>query len=398
MRLDYFFYGIKLSIPEQRKKIVIVGPAFPYRGGNSLFVSHLYDSLVKDFDVEVVNFSLLYPSFLFPGSTQFDESNSLIKKTPNKRLINSINPFTWLSTARYIKSLKPDLIAFDWWQPFFGPAYYIISSLLRSHFKNKILFITENVISHESRAIDKMLTGFGLKHASSFLALSGKVASDLEMIRAERPVYRSELPVYNCYNFSGSFNRDQLRTKLGYKPEHKVMLFFGYIRKYKGLDLLLHATRHLVQGDPTYRLLIVGESYENIEDYTSLIKQLGIENTVTLIEKFIPNEEVGNYYVPADVVVLPYRSGTQSGILNVAYGFNKPVVVTDVGGLAESLIDGKTGILVKKPNPVAIAESIKHFFEIQHTTNFTEEIEIFVKNNGFNTINETFRSILAQAQ
>src|SRR4030042_4129842 len=214
------------------RKIVILGPAYPYRGGNSLFVSYLYDSLKEDFEIKIYNYKLLYPGFLFPGTTQYDKSETLIKKAPSERLINSINPFNWFNAAQKIKKENADLVVFDWWHPFFGPCHYSITKLIKSMYKGKILFITENFVSHEGNPVDKILTRVGLSNADSFLALSDIVAKELKNISGKRRIYRSELPVYNCYNPESTVEISQAKKNLGIDSRSKVVLFFGYVRKY----------------------------------------------------------------------------------------------------------------------------------------------------------------------
>ncbi|MBL7994358.1 glycosyltransferase [bacterium] len=381
-----------------KRKISLIGPCHPYRGGNALFVTHLYHALITRFDIQVINYSLLYPDFLFPGTTQFDRSSQPIRPVPNKRLVNSINPVSWIRTARSIKNYDPDLIVFDWWNPFFGPALFSISSFLKGRFKNKILFVTENVISHEGRWIDRVLTRVGLYHASSFMALSDNVVRDLDFLRDDRKVYRSELPVYDCYDDLQKFNPEKERKDLGYGGKDKVILFFGYVRKYKGLDLLLRAFPDVLRSIPDAKLLIVGEFYDEPQAYLSLVEELRLESCVKIINRFVPNEEVGRFYSAADVVVLPYRTGTQSGILNIAYGCERPVIVTNVGGLAESVEHGLTGLVVEPNSSQAISNGIKKFFEIRHTINFSENIQRKVRSNVFSNVGELFETILRETK
>lgn len=378
-----------------KKKIIIIGPAYPYRGGNSLFISHLYHALCERFDVSILNYSLLYPSILFPGTTQYDKSNSPLKKAPNRRVVNSINPFSWIHAASIINSEKPDLIVFDWWHPFFGPCHFGISAFLQKRFKDKILFITENFISHEGNVPDRLLTRLGLSNASSFLCLSAKVESELREINKNKPVYRSELPVYDCYEIEPK-DRTAIRSEMGFQPEHKVLLFFGYIRKYKGLDILINAMPHLVAKDKNFRLLIAGEFYDNPAEYQEVIDKAGVRECITLVNQFIPNEDVIKYYGASDLVVLPYRSATQSGILNVAYGFVKPVVITDVGGLAEFVDEDKTAVIVPPENPVELAKGIEKYFEISQKENFPENIRKRVSENSFAKIADLFEQIVSE--
>ena len=380
------------------KKIIIIGPAFPYRGGNSLFVSYVYDILKNRFDVKIYNYKLLYPSMLFPGKTQFDESGKTIKQAPNERLINSINPFNWIKAASLIKKEKADLVVFDWWHPFFSFCHFTISFLIKPLYKNKILFITENVISHEANIVDKILTKLGLQNASSFLALSEKVEKDLGFVTKMRKIYRSELPVYDCYNFDDQKKIQHTKKDFGFDENSKLLLFFGYIRKYKGLDLLLDALAELIKKDSSFNLLIAGEFYDDEKVYTDKVESLQLQAHVKLLNEFIPNEEVSKYFEPSDLVVLPYRSATQSGILNLAYGFLKPVLVTNVGGLAEFVDNGKTGYVIKPDSKEDLVKGIIMFFEQRQKINFEENIKNRVSQNNFNNLPELFEKIISDTE
>jgi glycosyltransferase involved in cell wall biosynthesis len=386
-----------MSSSTKKRKILIVGPAYPYRGGNSLFVSHLYFQLADEFEVKIFNFKLLYPSILFPGTTQYDKSESIYKKAPNERIVNSINPLNWFSTAKKIFKENPDLVVFDWWHPFFGPCHFVISFLLKNKLRSKILFITENFVSHEGHFMDKVLTRIGLNNAGGFLALSGKVADELNEIKGARKVYRSELPVYDCYQTSES-SKEQILNQIGLSKSDKILLFFGYVRKYKGLDILLNAAPEIFKLDSNFKLLVVGEFYDNPEDYFSLITKHQIESKVTIINRFVSNEEVQNYYSIADLVVLPYRSATQSGILNIAYGFGKPVLVTNVGGLSEFVENESTGIIVAPESTMALVEGVRKYLELADKTDFKNNIQIFVKKNSFQNIQVLFKQIVLEMQ
>jgi len=378
-----------------KKKIILVGPAYPYRGGNALFVAHLYEALSKSFDIEVINFTRLYPQLLFPGTRQEDVSKVPIKAHPSTRLIDSINPLTWFKTANYISRQNPDLVAFIWYQPFFGFSIGTIARLIRKKFKGRILFITENIISHESMFYDRILTRYALRSADKFLVLSDVVEKGIKTLYPDKKVFRSTLPIYDCYGFDQGLSKSDARKKLGIAENKKVLLFFGYIRAYKGLMNLIEAMPYLLKEDENYFLLIVGEFYESKEKYFERIKELNIGKNVLVIDEFVPNEEVGLYYSAADLVVLPYNSATQSGILNIAYGFKKPVVVTNVGGLPELVEDGKTGFIVEPHNPLALAEGIKKYFSASNFDEFSRNIETFIKNNSFTSIERVFKDILS---
>lgn len=381
-----------------RKKIIIIGPAYPYRGGNSLFVSHVYDALKNDFEVKIINYSLLYPSFLFPGKTQYDESTTLIKKAPNERLVNSVSPMSWFKAANRIIKENPDLVVFDWWHPFFAFCHFTISELIKKKFRNKILFITENFISHEGNFIDKTLTNIGLKNASSFLVLSGIVEKEVGRIANGRRIYKSELPIYDCYDSEEETSVSAQKNDLGFSEKDIVLLFFGYVRKYKGLDLLIEAFPAIKSSIPDSKLLIVGEFYDSPDFYLDKIKKLGIDEDTIVINKFVPNEDVGKYYNASDLVILPYRSATQSGILNVAYGFSKPVLVTEVGGLAEFVVDRSTGIIIKPDSPDEIAKAAIEFFKLKVEVDFEKNIKEFISKNKFGNLSELFKQIILDSQ
>jgi len=381
-----------------KKKIIIIGPAYPYRGGNSLFVSHVYDALKEDFEVKIFNYSLLYPSILFPGKTQFDESATLIKKAPNERLVNSVSPISWFKVADRIIKENPDLVVFDWWHPFFAFCHFTISELIKKKFKNKILFITENFISHEGNFIDKRLTDIGLKNASSFMVLSGIVEKEVKLIANGRKVYKSELPIYDCYETDETISVLNLRKEFGFSEQDKVLLFFGYVRKYKGLDLLIDAFPKIKTSIPNAKLLIVGEFYDSPEVYTDKIKKLGIEKDTVIVNKFVPNEDVGKYYKVCDLVMLPYRSATQSGILNVAYGFSKPAIVTNVGGLSEFVEDKKTGIIINPDLPEEIANGVMEYFRLEDQVDFEKNIKELVNKNKFRNLAALFNQIIVDTQ
>ncbi len=381
-----------------QKTIVLIGPAYPYRGGNALFMSHLYEALEPHFRVHFINYTLLYPSLLFPGTTQFDQSQTMTKRIPSERLLSSVNPVSWWRVARRIKALKPDLVAFDWWNPFFGPSHYAVSTLLGKEYQDKMLFITENVISHEARAIDTVLTNLGLQNAASFLTLSGQVANDVQKFSGTKPIYRSELPVFGEFYAQTALqtSNDEAKKQFGFSSDDDVLLFFGYVRKYKGLDTLLRAMPQILKDNPRAKLLIAGEFYDDPKPYHDLIRDLALEPHVTMINRFIPNEEVARFYAACDVVMLPYRSATQSGILGIAYGFERPVIISNVGGLAESVTEGKTGFVVPPESPEALAEAVRKFYAQKPTTDYAAHVREKAHSNAFARIHEIFAEILSE--
>lgn len=385
-------------MPAHRKKIVILGPAPPYRGGNAMFIAYLYNALAERFDVTLLNYSLLYPSFLFPGTTQFDRSKKSVKEVQSERIVNSINPFNWFSVARRIRREKADLVVFDWWNPFFGPCHFTISSLLRQQYRGKILFLTENFISHEARGIDRLLTRIGLRNASRFMALSATVEQDLKSLADGRKIYRSELPMFDYSLAAAGFDRAVERERLGLTADDNVLLFFGYVRKYKGLDILLEAMPEIARRIPRVKLVVAGEFYDDKAQYETIVKANGTADIVRFWDTFIPNEEVGRFFTAADVVVQPYRSATQSGILNVAYSFSVPAVVTRVGGLEQYVEDGRTGIVAEPNSPAAIADGVERFFGLQSTVNFAANIRERVARSAFNDVAAVFEEILRDCE
>lgn len=249
-------------------------------------------------------------------------------------------------------------------------------------------------MSHEDNFIDKVLTKIGLRNASKFLTLSAIVEKEVKAFAADKKIYRSELPVYDCYQSDNKFDIKIFKTQLGFNEESFVILFFGYIRKYKGLDVLINAFPSISEKIPDARLLIVGEFYDKENTYTEQIKKLNIEEKVKVVNQFVPNEDVAKYYQVSDLVVLPYRSATQSGILNVAYGFYKPVIVTNVGGLAEFVEEGKTGFVVKPESPDAITDAVLKFIKLKASVDFSINIEKFNQKNSFNKLPEIFTEII----
>jgi glycosyltransferase involved in cell wall biosynthesis len=383
---------------ENKKKIIILGPGYPYRNGQSIYLSHLCTQLAQKYNIELINFSMLYPGFLFPGKTQYDESSSKKLTFPNNRMINSLNPLSWFKTAQYINKQNPDIIAIDWWHPFFGICMRGITLLLNRRNKKKIIFITENVISHEANAVDKLLTKIGLKYASGFLALSESVELFLKTM-FKKKVFRSALPIYDFYKDNHeptveARNTYKLKNKLGFGNDDIVLLFFGLVRKYKGLDILIESFGSVAGKYENVKLLVVGEFYEDPAPYYDLIKKLNISDKVHLENRYIPNEEVDSYFKISDCVVLPYRSATQSGILSMAYGFRKPVIVTDVGELGAWVREGATGYVVKS-NKESLEDGIIQFLLEKDTVHYPENIEkVLQEKDIFQNVDRVFEEMI----
>lgn len=277
--------GLEYLCTALKKKIVIVGPAQPYRGGQSLVEAHMYDTLTQmDFEVQTISFSLLYPKIFFPGTTQYDTSETIFFPHKEKihRLINSVNPLTWSKAAKKILSLKPDLVIFVWWMPFFGPAYGYIAKQIKKKSQASISFLVENYISHENRWFDKWMSQRTLDLADSFICQSNYVRSAIAENHKNKPIHKTTLSVFECFDLK-RYTKTQAREMLGITAE-KVVLFFGLIRRYKGLDKLIKAMKYFAEGHPDYHLLIVGEAYEDPTYYTDLIKEVGIESRSTFCQ------------------------------------------------------------------------------------------------------------------
>jgi glycosyltransferase involved in cell wall biosynthesis len=347
-------------------KIVIIGPAYPYRGGIAHCISHLFQTLkLHGHEVHVVTFSRQYPKILFPGKSQEEQSDAG-KSIGALRMIDSINPFSWRKTGKFVADLKPDMIIFNFWLPFIAPAYGIIvrvaKKLLRKNGKEcKIVTIAHNVIPHEKMPGDRVLTRYAFKPIDYFIVQSSVVERDLLVVKPDAKYMKLAHPLLHF--FGEPIDKLKARESLGIPPDVPAILFFGYIRKYKGLDILLRAMPQLLKSFPELRLIVAGEYYGDEADYRALTSELKIPaKNLVLVSEYISGDKVATYFSAANVVVLPYRTATQSGIVQVAYNFDVPVIATDVGGLSEVVIDGISGIITKKGTPELVAKDVERFF------------------------------------
>ncbi len=339
-------------------KVVILGTAYPYRGGTAIVVGYIYHLLTsKGIEVGVYNFKRLYPKLLFPGKHQEDISKKPIKPHPSYRTIDSIGPLTWFKTAKAILNFKPSLILVNWYQPFFALAYNGILSIIKKKSSIPVVILTHNIISHEARFIDTFLTKMVFRWADGFITFSKAVANRLKELYPNHPIINTYLPLH-IEEIENHWTYESAKKHLGLE-NYKVILFFGVVRHYKGLDVLIKAFKILADNRQDVFLLIVGESYENPNKYKRMMKMLGIEHRIKWIEEYVPNEEVPLYYTAADVVVLPYRSGTQSGVQHIAFAFEKPIVVTRVGGISEEIEAFGAGEIVPPQEPQKLAQAIE---------------------------------------
>ncbi len=349
----------------KKRKVVIIGPAHPLRGGLATFDERLCrEFLSQGYDCSIFSFSLQYPGFLFPGTTQYS-SEPAPRDIKIYSTINSIHPFNWWHNGEQLKNIRPDLIVVRFWLPLMGPALGTILRRVRKNRHTRIVAITDNIIPHEKRQGDTPFTRYFLSSCDAFITMSGKVMNDLRQFEPSKPARQVLHPLYD--NFGEPVSREVARTHLQLPAGERIVLFFGFIRQYKGLDLLLRAIAALKKNgfleSMKVKFLIAGEYYEEEKPYQALIDELNIREYLHLRTNFISDSEVRYYLCSADVVIQPYRNATQSGVTPLAYHFEKPMIVTNVGSLPDLVPDEKSG-LVCKPEPLSIAAAITRYFEL----------------------------------
>jgi glycosyltransferase involved in cell wall biosynthesis len=339
--------------------LVIIGPAWPFRGSLAAFDEKIATTfLEKGIPARIETFSLQYPNFLFPGKTQFR-----VEKKPTNIIIdisiNSINPFNWIKVGLQLRKAKPSLIIVRYWLPFLAPCLGTICRIARSNQITKVIAIVDNMIPHEKRIGDTAFTKYFAASVDGFLTMSEKVKKDVQLF-SSKPIIISPHPIFDY--FGSTISKEEARNQLNIPNEQNLILFFGFIRKYKGLDILLNAMASEKMISKNIHLMIVGEFYEDAKPYHELVQTLGIQDRVQIIEAFIPDNEVKKYVCSADFIIQPYRNATQSGVTPLAYHFEKPMLVTNVGGLADTVPDNKVGVVVE-PNAKAIATGIESLYE-----------------------------------
>lgn len=351
-------------------KIVILGPAHPYRGGIAALNDRLAVELIKEgHEVTVFNFSLQYPKFLFPGKTQYTDDPAP-RNVTILRKVNAVNPLNWWKVGRELRHLRPELIIVRFWLPFMGPALGTICRIARRNKYTKVVCIADNIIPHEKRIGDVSFTSYFVKGVDGFIAMSQEVFKDLEKF-VPHPVRRfAPHPVYDHYG--EIIPREVALAHLKLDTEFRYLLFFGFIREYKGLDILLEAMADQRIRGQRIRLIVAGEFYGNADFYRKLIEQYRIEDLLVMHTDYIPSEVMNDYFCGADLVVQPYRSATQSGVTQVGYHFDKPMLVSNVGGLAEIVADGKSGYVVE-PQSRAIADAIIDFYVNERAESYRTE-------------------------
>ncbi|MBC7382727.1 MAG: glycosyltransferase family 4 protein [Bacteroidia bacterium] len=342
-----------------KKKILIVGPAHPLRGGLATYD----ERLCREFNTmghqcEILSFSLQYPNILFPGKTQFSSDTKPGDIVIHSE-INSVNPLNWLRIGRKYATHEYDLVIFRYWMSFMAPAFGTIAGLIKKKSSAKIVAITDNIIPHEKRFYDKRFTWYFLKNIDGFLSMSEEVYNQVAVLEPTKPRVYVTHPMYDM--FGDALNKTEAKQKLGLDANTNYILFFGFIRKYKGLNLLLESFAKVNRQGLNLKLIVAGEFYEDAQPYLDQINILGLSDDVILRTDFIPNNEVATYFSACDMVVQTYLSATQSGVTQIAYFYNKPMLVTDVGGLAELVPHNKVGYVCNL-DPTEIANSIDDFY------------------------------------
>lgn len=353
-------------------KIVIVGTSYPYRGGIAAFTDRLATEFVKEgIDIEVVTFKLQYPSFLFPGKTQYSDA-----KAPAgfyiERKINSISPLNWIKVGKEIRKKNPDIVIFTYWMSFFAPCFGKIARVIKRRCNARCIGLIHNMIPHEKSVLDKMFAPYFVKAMDGFVALSQSVLDDVASLDKQgKPKCMVPHPLYDHYG--EIMKRNEALKHLDLDPNYRYCLFFGLVRAYKGLDLLIDAFADDRLRKNDVKLIVAGEFYDDEKPYLEQIKKHNLEDFIIIENQYISDDNVKYYFNVADIVVQPYKSATQSGVTQIAYHFEKPMLVTNVGGLGEIIPDGKVGYVVE-PKPSSIADALVDFFENGRFDAFVEGV------------------------
>ena len=356
---------------QSKKKVVILGSAYPLRGGLSNFNERLAEEfLVDGWETSIYTFSLQYPSFLYPGKSQYS-TETYDGNVDIRVAINSINPFNWIKVGLELKKLKPDLLIIKFWIPFMAPCFGTISRIVKKNKRTKVITIIDNIIPHEKRPGDKILAKYFVNGIDGFVTMSRKVLSEVDLFDKKKPRIFSPHPIYD--NFGVILDKRSAIQQLNLDESFRYILFFGFIRDYKGLDILLNAMAENGIRDKKIKLIVAGEFYTDSKPYFDILKEKGIEDLVIMSNDFIPDSEVNKYFSACDLVVQPYKSATQSGVTQIAYHFNKPMIITNVGGLSEFVPDGEVGFVVELHSKV-VAEAILLFYNGKYEKVFIENI------------------------
>ena len=372
-------------------KIVLIGSAHPLRGGLATF----NERLIREYRTNGANafiytFSLQYPSILFPGKTQIS-SEPAPENLPIHVKVNSINPFNWIKVGLDLRRQKPDLVIVKFWMPFMAPCLGTICRIIKGNRHSKVITIIDNIIPHEHRLGDRVLSDYWIGSVDGCVAMSKSVMDDLEKIDSSKPKRYCAHPLYD--NFGDPISKTEALSRLNLDPDFRYILFFGFIRDYKGLDLLLEAFADDRLKLRKIKLLVAGEFYCDPKPYQEIISRHHLEDVVIMSNDFIPDSKVLNYFCAADLVVQPYKSATQSGVTQIAYHFNKPMIITDVGGLAEFVPHERAGYVVN-PDPPAIASAIVRFYDENREAEFSANASIEKQKYSWGNMVDTIDNLL----
>ena len=374
--------------------IVILGTAYPFRGGLATFNERLARQLqAEGHEVEVITFTLQYPSFLFPGKTQYSSEQAPADLHITQQ-VHSCNPFNWWKVGNKIRRMQPDLLISCYWMAFFAPCYGIIQRIAKRNGKTRCIGLVHNMIPHEPNLLDKLLAPFYVRHTDGFVALSESVVKDIDSLdKQTKPKASYPHPIYDHYG--AQMEKNEACQALDLDPEKQYMLFFGLVRAYKGLDLLLDAFGKVKDQLPDLRLIVAGEFYEDEEKYRAQLYFNKLNDMVIIHNDFIADADLRKYFGAADLIVQPYKSATQSGVTQVAFHFEKPMLVTNVGGLGEIVHDHKMGYAVE-PNAEAIAEAITDYYTNNRQADYTQYLIQQKENYSWSGLTNAFMNITKQ--
>lgn len=382
-------------MPAAQKRFALLGPAYPYRGGIAHFLEHIASGLrERGHEVRVFTFTRQYPDLLFPGKTQMapDATADAARTDPvPDRVLDTLNPISWSRTASAIADFGADAVVLKYWMPFFAPAFGSVMRKLRRRGIPSVI-VVDNAIPHERRPGDIVLGRYALRAAAGLIAMSESVRENIEKrIRVAVPVSQQLHPIYD--NFGDQVSKAEARAALGVNPDVPLLLFFGFVRRYKGLDVLLRAMPQILEHLPNAQLVVAGESYGDSDDYDKLIASLP-DGAARWDADYIPDERVAAYFCAADVVVQPYVSATQSGVAQIAYHFERPMIVTDVGGLPEIVAHGEAGLVVPPADPAALADAVVRYFREDMEDAFAERVAVEKEKFGWEPFYESIESLV----
>ena len=355
---------------KERKKIVIIGPVYPYKGGIAHYTALMYRALIAENDVTLVSYSMQYPKLLFRRE-QRDWENKTFKIAEAVYWINTANPISCMNAAKKINKLNPDMVIIQWWHPYFAPCYFIMMKFLKKSIQK--IFVCHNVFPHERFVMDRQLTKLVLGSGDAFIVHSELDKNDLLEIKPNAVLKKTFIPTYNAFKLN-NISKGNAREMLDLPEDEKVLLFFGFVREYKGLKWLIKAMPLIIKRLSNVKLLIVGDFGADKDVYLSLMEECGITNEIEVYDGYIPDGEVEKYFAACDLVVCPYESATQSAIVQTAYGFEKSVIATNVGGLPEVVEDNRTGYVVESKDSAMLAERICEFYEKDKEKEFHKHI------------------------